>query len=44
MSHYTDEQALELIVLVGYYHTISFVTNAACVELESGVPRFNSVT
>ena len=43
MSHYTDEQALELIVLVGYYHAISFVTNAACVELESGAPRFNSV-
>jgi alkylhydroperoxidase family enzyme len=40
MQHFTEEQALELIMLVGYYHTISFVTNAVCIELESDAPRF----
>lgn len=40
--HYTDEQVLELIVLVGYYHAISFITNAVRIELESNAPRFNN--
>lgn len=39
---YTPEQALELIALAGYYHTISFVTNALHVELEPYAPRFGS--
>jgi len=37
---YSDEQILEIISLVGYYHTISFITNATQVELESFAPRF----
>ncbi|OGB27531.1 MAG: carboxymuconolactone decarboxylase [Burkholderiales bacterium RIFCSPLOWO2_02_FULL_57_36] len=44
MQFYTEEQALELIVLVGYYHTISFVTNALRIELESYAPRFRPGT
>jgi alkylhydroperoxidase family enzyme len=40
MQHHTEEQALELIVLAGYYHTISFLTNALRIELESDAPRF----
>lgn len=39
-EHYTAEQALEMIVVVGYYHTIAFVTNAVRVDLESFAPRF----
>jgi len=41
-EHYTCAQVLEIIALVGYYHTISFVTNAAKVELEAFAPRFSS--
>jgi len=37
---YSDEQILEIISLVGYYHTISFITNATQVELEPFAPRF----
>ncbi len=44
MRFHTPEQALELIVLVGYYHTISFVTNALHVDLESYAPRFGYAT
>lgn len=40
VQHYTEQQVLELIALIGYYHTISFMTNAACVELESYAARF----
>ena len=39
-AHFTHEQILELIALAGYYHAISFVTNAARVELEAGAARF----
>lgn len=39
-THYTQEQALELIALAGYYHAIAFVTNATRVDLESFAPRF----
>lgn len=39
-AHFSHEQILELIALAGYYHTISFVTNAARVELEAGAARF----
>lgn len=42
MQFHTEEQALEIIALTGYYHTISFMTNAARVELESYAPRFIS--
>lgn len=39
-EYYSSEQILELIALVGYYHTISFITNAARVPLEDFAPRF----
>ncbi|HEV2610666.1 MAG TPA: carboxymuconolactone decarboxylase family protein [Noviherbaspirillum sp.] len=38
--HYSDEQLLELIALTGYYHTISFIANAAGVQAEEYAPRF----
>lgn len=39
-SVYSDEQILEIIAITGYYHTISFITNATQVELETFAPRF----
>lgn len=38
--HYATSQILEIIALTGYYHTISFMANAAGVDLESFAPRF----
>ncbi len=38
--HYSDEQLLELVALTGYYHTISFIANAAEVQGEEYAPRF----
>jgi alkylhydroperoxidase family enzyme len=37
---FAPDQILELLVLVGFYHTISFVTNALKIELEEGAERF----
>src|SRR5881396_3157908 len=37
---WNDEQLVELVVLAGFYHTISFVVNGLGVELEPGAPRF----
>ena len=39
-TEFGDEQLLELIVLTGFYHTVSFVTNALRLPLESGAARF----
>ncbi len=39
---YSSAQILEIIALVGNYHAISFITNAAKVELEEWAPRFNN--
>lgn len=39
-AHFTPEQLLELIALTGYYHTISFMTNALRIDLEIGAARF----
>jgi alkylhydroperoxidase family enzyme len=36
----TDEQRLDLLLLAGWYHAISFVSRAARVPLEPGAPRF----
>lgn len=36
----TDEQRLDLLLLAGWYHAISYVPRAARVPLEPGVPRF----
>jgi len=38
--HFRDDQLVELVVLAGFYHTISFVVNGLGVELEPGAPRF----
>lgn len=39
-SHFRPDQIVELLVLVGFYHTISFVTNGLSIELEEGGERF----
>jgi alkylhydroperoxidase family enzyme len=36
----SDEQRLDLLLLAGWYHAISFVARAARVPLEAGAPRF----
>jgi alkylhydroperoxidase family enzyme len=38
--HWNDEQLVELVVLAGLYHTISFAVNALGVEHEPDAPRF----
>ena|SRR5688572_3294413 len=38
--HWRDEQLVELVVLAGFYHTISFAVNGLGVELEPDAPRF----
>jgi alkylhydroperoxidase family enzyme len=37
-AHFSDEQLLDLVVLTGWYHTISFLARAARVPLEPGRP------
>jgi len=37
---WSPSQLIELLILVGWYHLISFVTNGARIELEEGAPRF----
>ncbi len=39
-SSFSSDQIVELLVLVGFYHTISFVTNGLRVQLEAGAARF----
>jgi alkylhydroperoxidase family enzyme len=38
-KHWSDEQLVELVVLAGFYHTISFVVNGLGVELEDFAAR-----
>jgi hypothetical protein len=38
-----DEEILDLTMLCGWYHAISFTANVAAVSLESGAPRFSDV-
>jgi alkylhydroperoxidase family enzyme len=38
--HFDARQILELVVTSGWYHTISFVVNAARVQLEPWAARF----
>ena len=38
--HYSPCQLIEIIALVGNYHAVSFMTNAAGVEQETFAPRF----
>jgi alkylhydroperoxidase family enzyme len=37
---FTDEQLLDLMMLAGWYHAISFTANAARIAREDGAPRF----
>jgi alkylhydroperoxidase family enzyme len=39
-SHYTDDQIVDVVLLAGWYHAISYVARAARVPLEDGAPRF----
>jgi 4-carboxymuconolactone decarboxylase len=41
-GRFDDEQRLELLVLVGFYHLISFVANGARVELEPWALRWRA--
>jgi alkylhydroperoxidase family enzyme len=38
--HYSDAQLLDIVMLCGWYHAISFVANAARVEPEAWSPTF----
>ena len=39
-KHLADEQLLDLVLLAGWYHAISFAARALRVPLEDGAPRF----
>jgi alkylhydroperoxidase family enzyme len=39
-KEFSEEQLLELIALAGFYHTVSFLTNALRLPLEAGAARF----
>ena len=39
-AHFAEDQLIELIMLAGLYHAVSFMINAAGVELEPSAPRF----
>jgi len=39
-AHFTPAQLVEILSLVGFYHLVSFVVNAAGVERESDTPGF----
>ena len=39
-AEFAPAQLVELIVLAGFYHTVSFATNALRIELEPGAARF----
>jgi 4-carboxymuconolactone decarboxylase len=39
-KHWTDAQIIELIVLAGFYHTVSYLVNGLGIELESFGARF----
>jgi alkylhydroperoxidase family enzyme len=41
-AEFSDEQLIEMVVLTGFYHTISFVTNAFAIPLEENAARFVS--
>jgi len=42
-TEFEEDQLMELLLLCGWYHAISFVALGARVPLEEGVPRFDSV-
>ena len=39
-ASFADDQILEVLVLAGFYRTISYVVNATGLALEEGAPRF----
>lgn len=39
-SHYSAEQMLEMIMLTGMYHTVSFLCNGFAIANEAGTPGF----
>jgi alkylhydroperoxidase family enzyme len=39
-SHYSSAQLLDIVMLCGWYHAISFVGTACAVDLESWAPTF----
>ena len=43
-SHFDDQQIMDLTLLCGWYHAISFTARAARVPLEPDAPTFASVT
>ena len=42
-ARFSDAELLDLLLLCGWYHAISFAANGARVPLEDGVPRFADV-
>jgi hypothetical protein len=40
---FSEEQLLDLLMLAGWYHAISFTANGARVACEDGSPRFADV-
>jgi alkylhydroperoxidase family enzyme len=42
-AEFTEAEILDLTMLCGWYHAISFTARAAGVALEEGAPRFSSV-
>jgi alkylhydroperoxidase family enzyme len=42
-AEFSEAQLLDLLLLCGWYHAISFAANAARVPLEDGAPRFKDV-
>ncbi len=43
-AEFSEAQLLDLLLLCGWYHAISFAANAARVRLEDGAPRFGDVS
>ena len=42
-THFDASQLLDVLLLAGWYHAVSFVANAAHVPLEASTPRFADV-
>lgn len=43
IATFTEANVLDLLLLCGWYHAISYVARAARVPLEPGAPRFSSL-
>jgi len=42
-GRFADDELLDLLLLVGWYHAISFAANGVALDLEEGAPRFDDV-